>query len=110
VVDGGVAPGGGVLDRDSDANCVPDGQNREDIVWQDAPASGLYLAYANLFSACGKSSVRFTLTLYVPEPVDGGQAMVAKLTQSGELLAVQANGGASLGLYVADFSFPLPSP
>jgi hypothetical protein len=110
IVDGGATSGGGVLDRDSDANCVPDGRNREDIVWQDAPGSGLYLAYANLFSACGKSSVRFTLTLYVAEPVDGGQAMVPKLTQAGELVALQANGGTSLGLYVADFSFPFPSP
>jgi hypothetical protein len=103
-------PSDGVLDRDSDADCVPDHVNREDIVWQHAPAPGQYLAYANLFSACGEASVRFTLTLYVAEPIDGGKdmALQQKLQQSGELLAVQASGGVGMGLYVAAFSFPFP--
>ena len=108
--DAGVLPGDGALDRDSDADCVADGRNREDVVWKQAPVAGTYLAYANLASACGKQAVRFTLTLYVAEPVDGGQALVPVLTQAGEVLAVQANGGTALGLYVADFSFPLSSP
>jgi hypothetical protein len=101
-------PDDGVLDRDSDADCVPDHVNREDIVWQHAPAPGQYLAYANLFSACGQPSVRFTLTLYVAEPVDAGKetALQQKLQQSGELLAVQESGGVGMGLYVAAFSFP----
>ncbi len=95
----------------SAANCVANEQNREDIVWQGTPAPGQYLAYANLFSACSQSSVRFTLSLYVAEPTgDGGteKALQLKLQQSGELLAVQANGGAGPGLYVAAFTFPSP--
>ncbi len=101
-------PNDGVLDGDSAANCVPDYVNREDIVWQHTPAAGQYLAYANLFSACGQSSVRFTLTLYVAEPTGVGAetALQQKLTQSGELLAVQASGGVGLGLYVAAFTLP----
>jgi hypothetical protein len=101
-------PDDGVLDGDSDTNCVPDYVNREDIVWQGAPAPGQYLAYANLFSACSQSSVRFTLTLYVAEPTGVGKQMALrqKLQQSGELLAVQATGGVGMGLYVAAFSFP----
>lgn len=110
LADGGALPGDGTLDRDSNANCVPDHRNREDVVWKMAPAPGLYLAYADLFSACGQPAVRFTLTLYVAEPVDGGYAMVPKLSTAGELTAVQANAGASLGLYAGSFSFPLPSP
>ncbi len=103
-------PNDGVLYGDSAANCVPDYVNREDIVWQHAPAAGQYLAYANLFSACNQASVRFTLTLYVAEPTGVGKqtALQPKLQQSGELLAVQAGGGVGMGLYVAAFSFPFP--
>jgi hypothetical protein len=109
-VDGGVEPGDGVLDRDSDANCLPDYVNREDIVWKTAPTPGTYLVYADLFSACGQSSVRFTATLYVAQPVDGGSALVQRLQVAGELLAIDANGGAGLGLYLESFTFPLSSP
>jgi hypothetical protein len=107
--DAGVGAGAGALDRDSDANCVPDGLDREDLVWSKAaPAPGLYLAYASLFSACGQPSVRFTLSLYVAEPVDGGHTLARKLQTSGELLSTDANGGTGLGLYVAAITFPFP--
>ena len=106
----GPGPGDGVLDRDSDSNCTPDHVNREDIVWKTAPATGTYLVYADLFSACGQPSVRFTATLYVAQPTDGGSALVQALQTSGELLAVDANGGAGLGLYLASFSFPFSPP
>lgn len=103
-------PSDGVLVGTSAASCVPNYVNREDIVWQGTPAAGQYLAYANLFSACAQSSVRFTLTLYVAEPTGVGKqtALQQKLQQSGELLAVQASGGVGMGLYVAAFSLPLP--
>jgi hypothetical protein len=106
--DGGASPNDGVLDRDSDANCVPDHVNREDVVWKDTPVSGTYVAYADLFSACGQPAVRFTMSLWVAEPTDGGQHLVQKQTQSGELVAIQADGGGSLGLYVMNFTFPIP--
>jgi hypothetical protein len=106
--DGGVGPGDGALDRDSDANCVADGLNREDLVWKAAPAPGLYIANASLFSACGQPAVRFTLSLFVAEPVDGGQTLSQKLRVSGELLASDANGGAGVGLFVAAVTFPFP--
>ena len=106
--DGGVGPDDGVLDRDSGANCAPDHLRREDLVWKQAPAPGQYLAYANLFSACGQAAVRFTLSLLVAEPVDGGQALQQELVTSGELTAVEANGGAGMGLYLGAFSFPSP--
>jgi hypothetical protein len=106
--DAGPAPGDGAIDRDSDANCVTDGLNREDLVWKDPPAPGIYLAYASLFSACGRPAVRFTLSLYVAEPVDGGQTLARKIQTSGELLATDENGGTGLGLYVAAVTFPSP--
>jgi hypothetical protein len=109
--DGGVsadAGGLGVLDRNSDANCVADGLNHEDIVWQSGtPEPGAYLAYADLFSACGQPSVRFTMTLWSQETTDGGFALVKKQQAQGEMFAVEANGGSAPGLYVMSFSLPL---
>jgi hypothetical protein len=106
--DAGIGPGVGVLDMDSDANCTPDHVNREDIVWNTGtPEAGTYLVYANLFSACGQSSVRFTASLWVAEPVgDGGTSLVEVLSVPGELLAIDANGGSGLGLYLTSFTFP----
>lgn len=99
----------GVLDRNSDANCTTADVYREDIVWKKGttPDPGTYLAYANLFSACGKPIVHFTLSLYVSETTDGGYALVEKSQTSGQILAVDENGGGSLGLYVQSFTFPL---
>ncbi len=104
--DAGPGPGDGVLDQDADANCVPSRVNQEDVVWKTTPAPGQYLMYADLFSACSQPSVRFTVTLWVAEPTDGGSALVQKLQTSGELLAVDENGGQGLGLYLGAFSFP----
>ena len=58
--------------------------------------------------ACGEPAVRFSLSLYGAEPVDGGQALATKLEASGELLSTDENGGAGLGLYVTSFTLPSP--
>lgn len=44
---------GGVLDRDSNALCVPDGQRAENAVWTEAPPSGRYVVRVDTFSLCG---------------------------------------------------------
>lgn len=113
--DGGVvdrdalaAPGVGTLDRNSNANCALDGVRREDVVWQQPPAPGTYLVYANLFSACGQPSTRFHVAVYRSEPADDGAHahLVETARRDGELPASAANGGASLGLYVTEVTFP----
>ena len=95
------------LERDSNGNCVIDGTNRENVVL-DVPASGTYLAYVNLFDACGKDSARFALTLNVP--ADGAEegtfTQVESFRSSGILLASQANAGANVGLFVTSFVVP----
>lgn len=101
------APGVGVLDRDSSAGCALDGVRREHVVWQGKPTAGTYLVYASLFDACGQSSVRFKVSLLLPEdrPDGQGKQLVEKLSVPGELIALDAQGGASLGLFVTQFSF-----
>ena len=95
-----------MLDRDSNRDCAIDDIDREDIVWQSAPTTGTYEVWVDLFSACGKSSVRFTVSLWIAQPQgDGTQRLVQQEPPiaSGLLTAAQANGGAGPGLFVGDF-------
>lgn len=90
-------PGDGVLDRDSNSQCMSDGIRMEDVVWDGdagAPEPGLYTVRVDMFSACGVPSADFTFTLYV----DG----VATVKKVGRLLDIQADGGGT-GLFVTEF-------
>jgi hypothetical protein len=97
----------GVLDHDSNRNCVIDDIDREDVVWQTSPLAGTYLVWVNLANACGRPAVHFTVSLWIPEPgPDGGTHLVQQpALATGELVAAQANNGTSPGLYVGSFSF-----
>jgi hypothetical protein len=99
------------IDRDSLGGCVHDGLRQEDLVFQTAPPPGSYQIRVDPFDACGQSAVRFELTIFkamgacpacslqpIPLPPSGA------LSQAGELLASQATGGASSGLYVLSVS------
>lgn len=100
------APGTGVFDTDAERNCVHTGYRRENLVWQDAPGPGTYLVYVSLYDACGQSAVRFNLSLNRPGPAgDGGtHPLESTYSQAGEMLAVDADAGAQLGLFVTEFS------
>jgi hypothetical protein len=96
----------GVLDHDSNRNCVIDDIDREDAVWQSTPASGTYQVWVDLFSACGRPGVSFSVSLWLAETQsDGTQRLVQQVPPIavGVLAAEQANGGAGPGLYVGDF-------
>ncbi len=94
-------PGAGTLDRDSLANCVPDGRRMENVVWasdaSDPPEAGVYTVRADLFSSCGRPSTSFVFELYIDGEVVQHQA--------GILLDTDAdNGGPGSGLYVTQFT------
>jgi hypothetical protein len=97
----------GVLDHDSNANCVIDNIDREDVVWQTAPPKGSYAVWVDLFAACHQAAVSFTVSLWLPGPSpDGGPARLEEQQPPvalGELTAAQATGGTSPGLYVGSF-------
>ena len=96
--DGGVpGPTDGVFDRDSLASCVKDGLRQEDLIWQQRP-TGSYDIYANLFDACGKQAVDFTLTVQ-------DATAAAPVVISGHLIAIDANGGGGLGQFVYSYVF-----
>jgi hypothetical protein len=99
LLDGGAAPpGNGLLDRDSNANCVIDGYREEDVVWQDAPAPGTYLARVDMFSACGAPIAHFVFSIWENDK--------EVLERNGEILAVDADGGGpGSGMFVSQFHF-----
>lgn len=93
---GQAQPGSGLLDRDSLASCVPDGVRAENVVWTEPPEAGVYVVRVDLFNACSKPAANFKFSLYV----DGQQV----LEQAGRLLDIDADGGASSGLFVTQFT------
>jgi hypothetical protein len=108
--DGHVDPtedGIGVMDIDSNAACAPVGRQREDLVFRTKPPKGTYYAYANLFDACGESSVRFDLSFRTAaagkEPDTFKVESVDAYERRGSFVAVQANGGAKIGTFVTEF-------
>lgn len=99
---------GGALDRNSNANCAVDSIRRENLVFQGAPAPGVYRIYANLFSACGRPSTRYRATVHLREILEGGRTSGVRETfrRDGLLTALSANGGAALGTFVGEVSLP----
>jgi hypothetical protein len=53
---------GGILDFDSNANCVIDGRREENVTWQNAPPSGHYLVRVDTFSLCATDHAYWTVT------------------------------------------------
>jgi hypothetical protein len=49
----GTPADGGVLDRDSNGQCVFDGQRAENAIWTEAPPRGHYVVRVDTFSLCG---------------------------------------------------------
>jgi hypothetical protein len=106
--DGGAAAdeSNGVLDRDSNRDCVVDDVDREDVVWQSSPATGEYQVWVDLFAACGQPAASFSVSVWLAETQpDGTQRLVQQTPPlaTGVLTADQATGGAGRGLFVGDF-------
>jgi len=53
---------GGILDFDSNSQCVIDGRRRENVFFTQPP-SGHYLARVDTFSLCGEPLARWTLAV-----------------------------------------------
>ncbi|MEI9951596.1 MAG: hypothetical protein WDO74_22110 [Pseudomonadota bacterium] len=99
----------GIFDTDAGRNCVVSGHRRENLVWQDPPLSGTYFVYVSLYSACGQAAVHFDLSVNRPgSPGVGGiRELESTYNQAGELLAVDADAGTKLGLFVTEFTVQL---
>ena len=63
---------GGYLDQDSNAHCVTDGQQREDVIWRESPPKGHYIVRVDTFSLCGVASAPWKITATLNGVVIGG--------------------------------------
>lgn len=53
----------GTLDFDSNAGCLYDGRNNENVIWTQQPPAGHYIARVDASSLCGAATVRWRLTV-----------------------------------------------
>src|SRR5207342_845537 len=75
----------GTIDRDANLACSG-GQNQENLVWKDAPPSGRFEVYVNMFDSCRQPAVRFNVKFYLAAETDDGEFDLEMLfSQSGEL-------------------------
>jgi hypothetical protein len=50
---------GGILDVDSNADCLIDGLRREHVVWTRSPPVGRYVVRVGMFAPCGQAAASF---------------------------------------------------
>ncbi|HET9955178.1 MAG TPA: hypothetical protein VFQ61_11775 [Polyangiaceae bacterium] len=110
----------GRIDRDSNANCVADGIRRENLSWPTDAPLGTFGVFVNLADACKQPAVRFRVSVYTaaetaPESeieadaeTEANHALVLRSEVIGELLDWQANPGSGRGMFVSEFTFPIP--
>ncbi|HTQ05005.1 MAG TPA: hypothetical protein VMI54_14170 [Polyangiaceae bacterium] len=67
----------GVLDLDSNADCVIDGLQQEDVTWADAPPSGHYLVRVDTASLCGQPTAHWRIGVTLEGSSLGGATGVA---------------------------------
>lgn len=91
---------GGVLDRDSNAQCVPDGQRSENVVWREPPPKGHYIARVDTFSLCGAPSAPWKLEV----SLDNKRIAAAQGTGTENDLRFDHNRGG--GVLAVEFDVP----
>ena len=96
-------PSTGVLDRNSNAACALDRVRRENLVFQGAPAAGVWRVYVNLFDACRQTAARYRVGVWRR---DASGAQTESLRRDGILTAIAANGGAARGTFVTEVTLP----
>jgi hypothetical protein len=96
-----IPPGLPHIDRDSLANCVPDGLNQEDLIFPDPPSPGQYTVYVDPFASCGQPWAHFKFTLYQVSGACPACSLAPITSVSGEVLASQETGGTLVPLLVA---------
>jgi hypothetical protein len=96
----GTTHDGGVLDFDSNAQCVQDGRRREDVVWSDPPPKGHYLVRVETSALCGEAAARWR----VEASLDGRRIGGAQ----GQSTAFDTRPphGRGAGLLVLEFDVP----
>jgi hypothetical protein len=93
---------GGILDFDSNANCVIDGRRAENVVWQAPPPAGTYLVRVDTASLCGTPAARWNVQVLL-----AGTVIAAS---QGESLPSDTRFSKGPGSGVLALTFDVPSP
>jgi hypothetical protein len=91
---------GAMLDVDSNAACVIDGQRAEHVTWKDAPPSGHYVVRVDAFSLCAAEDARWTVDVAL------AGASIARVT--GTSLPSDTRFGHDRGAGILAVEFVLP--
>lgn len=62
---------GGILDFDSNANCLIDGRRVENVYWTLTPPSGHYIARVDTYSMCGEAQANWNLRVTLADQTLG---------------------------------------
>lgn len=90
------------LEADGVAGCITDKRPLENFVFNEFPSlGGQWSFYANLFDACGKTAVTYTLTIYQRvDNSDGTFSQKVISTVHGDFVRLQANGGLGTPIFI----------
>jgi hypothetical protein len=94
------AADGGALDADSNARCVFDGRDQENVVWAAAAPPGHYVARVDAFSLCGDVFADWTA-----QALAGGAPLVSS---SGTALDADTRGAHDKGAGLTALEFDVP--
>lgn len=93
--------------RDSNAGCLLDGLQREEVVFPEPPAAGTWLIQARLFDACGAPGALGVVEVHRRlDHGDGTWSLIPVATAGAHLLAEQGDGGATPATYLLPLTFP----
>lgn len=91
---------GGILDFDSNGQCVRDGRRRENVVWADPPPKGHYLVRVETSALCGEPAARWRVEAFLE-----GKSVGAAEGQSLESDTVPPHGRGA-GRLALEFDVP----
>jgi hypothetical protein len=91
---------GGILDFDSNSQCVLDGRRLEDVVWTETPPSGHYIVRVDTFSLCAEVGASWTVAVKLH---DQEIARVHGQSRDADVRGVHAQGS---GLQALEFDVP----
>lgn len=94
-----------VLDVDSNKDCVIDGRQRENAVFQHSATPGVYQVYARLDDTCGEDSVRYRVSLHsrvLTDAAAGTFSVIETAATNGTVLPLHA-GSRTPGTFVTEF-------
>ncbi|HEX4473845.1 MAG TPA: hypothetical protein VH142_02140 [Polyangiaceae bacterium] len=99
-VDPNAYESGGILDFDSNENCVIDGRRRENVVWSVPPPSGTYIVRVDTFSLCAAAFANWSVAVVL----DGDVIARAR----GSSNPIDAEGPHDRGSGVLALTFAVP--